>query len=268
MNTSVSGSARSQIHSTVEAIPVAQPASRTWPEGSSATTPVSLTSPQAASTPMKITRRLEQRLRRAGGASWPAARRLSGRPPPASMARPPAGLRYRLDGRSLRRRVHERPWSYSRSGRRLALAGRHILREPEARKQLGTEEGGDLGDPLAVERQHGDAARQEALPLLVPAVVPERQLPVRPGRHEAPAVFPRQHMALQERGHRLAPPVPGGQGRHRERAVGALEGVDVAVDDLAQALVVERTEHRLLAAVGKPFVDGLVGALQGAVDTG
>jgi hypothetical protein len=86
-------------------------------------------------------------------------------------------------------------------------------------------------------------------------------------------------VGLQERGHRLAPAVPGGQGRHRERAVGgehlddgvdvgALEGVDVAVDDLAQALVVERTEHRLLAAVGKPFVDGLVGALQGAVDTG
>src|SRR5215204_5411440 len=261
MNTSVSGSARSQIHSTVEAIPVAQPASRTWPEDPSATTRVSLTSPQAASAPLKITRRHEQRLRRPGRASWPAARRLSGRPPPASMARPPAGLRYRLDGRSLRRRVHERPWSYSRSGRRLALAGRHILREPEARKQLGTEEGGDLGDPLAVERQHGDAARQEALPLLVPAVVPERQLPVRPGRHEAPAVFARQHMALRER-------AVGGEHLDDGVDVGALEGVDVAVDDLAHALVVERTEHRLLAAVGKPFVDGLVGALQGAVDGG
>ena len=50
--------------------------------------------------------------------------------------------------------------------------------------------------------------------------------------------------------------------------VGALERVDVPVDDRAQPLVVERAEHRLLAAIGKPFVDGLVGALQGAVDTG
>src|SRR5688500_16921450 len=76
--------------------------------------------------------------------------------------------------------------------------------EAEPRKQRRIEEGGDLGDPLALERQHGDAAREEALPLLVPAVVPERQLPVRASRHEAPAVFARQHMVLQERGHRLA----------------------------------------------------------------
>src|SRR5215207_1555397 len=69
MNTSVSGSARSQIHSTVGARLVAQPASRTWPEGSSATMPVSLTSPQAASTPMKITRRLEPMANGAGSRS-------------------------------------------------------------------------------------------------------------------------------------------------------------------------------------------------------
>ena len=50
--------------------------------------------------------------------------------------------------------------------------------------------------------------------------------------------------------------------------VGALEGVDVPVDDLAQALVVERAKHRLLAALGKALVHRLVGALQCAVDPG
>src|SRR3954463_1167874 len=76
----------------------------------------------------------------------------------------------------------------------LLLLRLDLVREAEARKQLGIEEGGALGDPPAFERQHGEAARQEALPLLVPAVVPERQLPVRPRRHEAPAVSARQHM--------------------------------------------------------------------------
>ena len=88
-----------------------------------------------------------------------------------------------------------------------------------------------------------------------------------------------QRDALEEGGHRLVPPVPGGQRRHGHRPVrgqhrddgvdvGALPGVDEALDDLAQALVVQRAEQRLLAALGKPLVHRLVGALQRAVDPG
>ena len=38
----------------------------------------------------------------------------------------------------------------------------------------------------------------------------------------------------------------------------ALPGGDEAVDDLAQAVVAERAQRRLLAALGQPLVDGLV----------
>jgi hypothetical protein len=86
-----------------------------------------------------------------------------------------------------------------------------------------------------------------------------------------------QRDALEEGGHRLVAPVPGGQrwhghrpirGQHRDDGleVGALPGVDEALDDLAQALVVQRAKQRLLAALGKPLVHRLVGALQRAVD--
>src|SRR5829696_8497159 len=40
-----------------------------------------------------------------------------------------------------------------------SIACRELVREPEAQRQLGTEEGGDLGDLLAAESEHrGDCA--------------------------------------------------------------------------------------------------------------
>src|SRR5919199_3230977 len=120
-----------------------------------------------------------------------------------------------------------------------------VVREPEPREQLRTDERGHLVDSLFAQREHGHAARLEDLPLVVPAVVAERQLSVRARRDDAPAHVGRQHVVGQEGADRLAPTEPGGPRRHRERAVrgehlddgvdvGALEGVDVAVDELAQ----------------------------------
>ena len=42
--------------------------------------------------------------------------------------------------------------------------------------------------------------------------------------------------------------------------------VHVGLDQLASPIVAERAERRLLAPLGQPLVDGLAGALQGAVD--
>ena len=50
--------------------------------------------------------------------------------------------------------------------------------------------------------------------------------------------------------------------------VAARHRVHVALDDLAQALVAQRAQGGLLAAVGQALVDRLAGALQGAVDRG
>src|ERR671923_536900 len=152
-----------------------------------------------------------------------------------------------------------------------------VVREPEPREQLRTDEGGHLVDSLCAQREHGHAARLEDLPLVVPAIVAERQLSVRPRRDDAPAHVGRQHVVGQEGADRLAPAEPGGPRRHRERAVGgehlddgvdvgALEGVDVAVDELAQVPIVQRPQHRLLAALGQALVDRPVSALQRAVD--
>lgn len=59
------------------------------------------------------------------------------------------------------------------------------------------------------------------------------------------------------------------RGQHRRDGdVGALLCVDVSVHDLAQGGVLERAEHGLLTALGKPLVHCLVGTLQGAVDPG
>ena len=80
-------------------------------------------------------------------------------------------------------------------------------------------------------------------------------------------------------GDRLAAAEPGRLRRHREHGVVgqqrreridvvALPGVYVAVDDATQGGVVERPQRRLLVLLGQALVDGLVGALQGAVDRG
>src|ERR671923_3034501 len=73
-----------------------------------------------------------------------------------------------------------------------------------------------------------------------------------------------------EAGERLAAAEPGRERRHRPRRVlseqrndgvdvAALHRVHVALDDLAEALVAERTQGGLLALVGKSLVDRLAG---------
>ena len=88
--------------------------------------------------------------------------------------------------------------------------------------------------------------------LLVPEVVAERQLPVRARRHQAPALVARQRHGPPRNAATASRPryqvgsggivnaAVGGQHRDDRVDVGALPGVDVAVDDLAQRLVVER----------------------------
>jgi hypothetical protein len=55
---------------------------------------------------------------------------------------------------------------------------------------------------------------------------------------------------------------------HDRVDVSPLEGVDEALHDPADTIVSEFAQRGLLAPLGEAFVDGLVGALQGAVDTG
>ena len=58
-----------------------------------------------------------------------------------------------------------------------------------------------IGDPPAAEREHGDAARPGGFPLLIPAVVAKRRLPVCTSRNEAPALVRTQDLGLEEGGH-------------------------------------------------------------------
>src|ERR671911_568064 len=141
-------------------------------------------------------------------------------------------------------------WRYAGRPESNARLRIEVVREPEPREELRTDERGHLVDSLCAQREHGHAARLEDLPLVVPAVVAERQLSVRACWDDAPAHVGGQHVVGQEGADRLAPTEPGGPRRHRERAVGgehfddgvdvgALEGVDVAVDELAQVPVAQ-----------------------------
>ena len=59
------------------------------------------------------------------------------------------------------------------------------------------------------------------------------------------------------------------RGQHRDDRVdvGTLPGVDVAADDIPQRRVAERPQRGLLALLGEPFVDRLVGTLAARFDT-
>src|SRR5262249_5182048 len=78
---------------------------------------------------------------------------------------------------------------------------------------------------------------------------------------------------------RLAAAEPGLERRHRKGGVlsehrhdrpdvAAVPRLDIAVDDLPQAIVAERAKRYLLASVWQPLPDGLARALQRAVDGG
>jgi hypothetical protein len=69
---------------------------------------------------------------------------------------------------------------------------------------------------------------------------------------------------VAQRGHR--PDGVRGQQAHHGVDVAAPHGVHVALDHLAQALVAQRAQGRLLRALGQALVDRPAGALQGAVD--
>jgi hypothetical protein len=108
-------------------------------------------------------------------------------------------------------------------------------------------------------------------------VAREGELAVGARWHEPPAPLARERPAGQEGADRRTAPVPARPRRHRDRGVvgkqgedgvdvGLLPGLDEALGDLSDALVPERAERLLLAALGQPLVHRAVGALQDAVD--
>ena len=142
------------------------------------------------------------------------------------------------------------------------------------------DEGGDVADLLAAKGQHVERERQVALLLRVPGVEGERRLPVCANANGTPAPLARQRPAGQEdprspRDRRTRSP-SGGIANVASSAsiattvvdVAPLPRVHVALHDLAQPLVAERAQGGLLALLGKPLVDRLAGALQGAVHRG
>ena len=131
---------------------------------------------------------------------------------------------------------------------------------------------------LAVQREDDDVVGDEGVPANVPRVVAERRLAVGAGRRsDASARRPTAAGCARNAPIRVAAAEPGRDRRHRQDGVlgeqrddrvdvGALPGGDEAVDDLAQPAVAERAQRRLLAARREALVDGLVRALQRAVD--
>ena len=110
-------------------------------------------------------------------------------------------------------------------------------------------------------------------------VAGDRGLAVGGHREHAPAARRMQRRHAQEGADRVDARVPLRQRRHRERDVvgqqrgdradvAALPGGDELADQHAQALVPERAQRRLLALAGEALVDGLVRALERAVDRG
>ena len=112
----------------------------------------------------------------------------------------------------------------------------------------------------------------------VPGVEGERRLAVGADRQRPPAPGPRQRPAGEEDRDLLAAAEPGRQRRHREGGVlgehpddgldvAPLPGLDVGVDDLAEAVVAERAQRLLLALLGQPVVDRLARARCSALFT-
>ena len=115
-------------------------------------------------------------------------------------------------------------------------------------------------------------------PLPVPLVVAECQLPVRAGGDDAPAPPLRERPAREEarrplrgRGTRSGSaassarrPRPASRRPRRRRRAPTRRRSRRRCS--RSALVAERAQRRLLALLGEPLVDGLVRALQGAVD--
>jgi hypothetical protein len=150
------------------------------------------------------------------------------------------------------------------------------LGQAEAHQGRRVAEDGDLGDPVALEREHEEFARQERTGLVTPRVHAERRLAVGARRDDAPAHLAAERKVAQERRDRVAAAEPRRIRRHREGGVlgkpgserldvRALPGVDESADELAQPGIAERAQRRLLASLGKTLVDGLVCTLQCAV---
>src|SRR5262249_52879962 len=112
------------------------------------------------------------------------------------------------------------------------------------------EERVDLGDPVAVQGEHVQRKALVAAGLGVPVIEGERLLAAGPRPQGAPAPLPRERRTGEEGTDRLAAVEPAPQGGHREDRVGAehrddrldvlaLPGVEIALDELADGLVIE-----------------------------
>ena len=145
------------------------------------------------------------------------------------------------------------------------------------RKASGSRKAMSSAIRAPVEREHDDVVGGEVPVLVAPQVEGEGRLAARAGGITRQRIPGAQRRAAQEARDRVAAAVPGrhrrhGDGRllgeHRDDRVdvAALPGRDERVDDLAQALVPERAQRGLLAALGQPLVDALVRTLQRAVD--
>jgi hypothetical protein len=160
-----------------------------------------------------------------------------------------------------------------------------MVRQSEALENVGCEslsrwparewrhKGCDLGDQSAVEGEHVERFRRVPLLLGLPAVVAECQLSVGAKGNETP---PLEECGSYEEGpDRVPAPIPGPKLRHRKCGVlGELRDdrvdvcsfprLDVALDDVADAVVAELAQRGLLAPIGKPLPYCFTCAAEGA----
>src|SRR5262245_39571655 len=164
---------------------------------------------------------------------------------------------------------------YGRSGPGVLRAD--LVREPEAQKEGGVMEGGDLSHPRALEGDDDKVVWDVRASLFVEEIVSEGNLSVRVAGDDAPALPAGEWPAGKEGRNRITVTEPGWNRRHRDRCllgqhrgdgldVVALPRIDVFGDDLADTPVPERAQRLLLALFGEALLDCLVGAPEGTVD--
>src|SRR6266568_622259 len=156
----------------------------------------------------------------------------------------------------------------------LGLLGQ-LVREAEAREDLGRAERGDGDDAGALPRQDVQGGREVAALLRVELVGGEGKLPVGPGR-QVPQACRGSGGHEPRPGQGVATAAPARIGRHRESRIlgehgddhidlSRFQGVGETMREITEPVVAERSHGFLLALAGKPGPEGLAGTLQGAM---
>src|SRR5215475_7792037 len=151
--------------------------------------------------------------------------------------------------------------------------GWELVREVEVRKHLRRDEGGHLPDQPSLEREHINRRRNKAPRLRVERIASKGRLSA--GARGDYARLSARLIRGETSDHLAASP-PAWPWRHGEDGVfreqrgdggnvASRPGLDVCLNQLADARIAERAQSRLLTPLGKSLLDGLAGTLQRAV---